>query len=349
MKREMSIRFVGFWCIWALLLFANPLFGQITSSVKLSTDSVGLGDPITVDIKIILPTGVDISGLDLSAYSKVQNQIYPQDTNNLERYADLEVLDYGSWKHEGLEIPVSAEKLKIVDQSGQKIISNTIKIAIYNAGLFSISAPVAITDDANIQYINAESPIISVSLPPNLMKQDTVIFNPIKDIMREEANFSDYLIYIYILAGLLIIAAIGYYYYQLKKRKTEIVASIPEIYIPCHEKALTALKQLDQKELWQQGFIKDYQSGLTDIVRTYLLERYHIDAPEMTTDEIIQALYKADFDKKYSQELMHILQIADLVKFAKAKPEENIHASFMTKAVDFIENTKEARSPAKEL
>ena len=180
-----------------------------------------------------------------------------------------------------------------------------------------------------------------MTLPDKLMNQDTVTINPIKDIIREEADFSDYLVYIYILVGLLLMIMVGYYFYKLKKRKNEIIPQLVDIYIPCHVKALTALRQLEEKELWQQGMIKEYQSGLTDIVRTYLQERYHINAPEMTTDEIIGQLSKADFDKKYSYELVNILQIADLIKFAKAKPDENIHASFMVKAIDFIENTKE--------
>lgn len=78
------------------------------------------------------------------------------------------------------------------------------------------------------------------------------------------------------------------------------------------------LRKLEAQQLWQQGLIKEYQSGLTDIIRTYLMERYSINAPEMTTDEVMRSLTNALFDKKYNQELINILQIADLVKFAKA-------------------------------
>jgi len=38
--------------------------------------------------------------------------------------------------------------------------------------------------------------------------------------------------------------------------------------------------------------------------------------------------------------LKDLLQIADLVKFAKAKPSENIHESFFQKAYTFVDNTK---------
>ncbi|MFN8337825.1 MAG: hypothetical protein U0T36_02280 [Saprospiraceae bacterium] len=100
------------------------------------------------------------------------------------------------------------------------------------------------------------------------------------------------------------------------------------------------MKDLEGAQLWQQGYIKEYQSGLTDIIRTYLEERYHVNAPEMTTDEVVTALYQVDFNPKYTDTLKEILQVADLVKFAKAKPDEDIHSIFMTKAIDFVENTK---------
>jgi len=34
------------------------------------------------------------------------------------------------------------------------------------------------------------------------------------------------------------------------------------------------------------------------------------------------------------------LQVADLVKFAKATPENNIHDQFMNEAVEFVKKTK---------
>jgi hypothetical protein len=51
-------------------------------------------------------------------------------------------------------------------------------------------------------------------------------------------------------------------------------------------------------------------------------------------------LKSTDFDQQYKDNLKEILQVADLVKFAKATPDENIHQIFMDKAVDFVINTK---------
>ncbi len=339
----------GIYCVLCLMLLPNVISGQVSSSITISVDSAGLGDPITLDVKIRVPSGVKLKNLDFSAYKKIMNQAYQRDTINMDEFADVEVLDFGDWKHDALENPVPIEKIKLVESSGDRIIENKIKIAVYNQGTFSIPAPIVNTDSNDIINVQGESKNLVISLPENLMKKDTLIFNPIKNILKEDANISDYMVYIYILAGISLMALVGYYFYKSKNKKQQLVPVMVEIKIPCHEKALTALRLLDQKQLWQQGLIKEYQSGLTEIVREYLKERYNFNAMEMTTDEIISELNKTGFDNRYNHDLTNILQIADLVKFAKAEPEENIHSSFMSKAVDFIENTKETISEVNEV
>lgn len=327
------------------ILNAVLIFGQATTTVKLSVDSAGIGDPVTLDIKVVLPAGKTFSGLDFSGFKSIKNQLFLNDTITMEAYADLEILDFGDWKHEGIEAPIPSNKIKLV----QNTITNRITIAIYNVGNFSIPAPTPIFQEADVSLAQGESAKLNIHLPQRLMQKDTVIFNPIKDIMREKADLSDYMVYFYILGALLLMIGAGYYFYKLKNKKPVEVPKVEEIVIPCHEKALRNLKMLDAQQLWQQGLIKEYQSGLTDIIRTYLLERYDINAPEMTTDEVMASLADAHFDKKYNQELINILQIADMVKFAKAKPEDNIHDSFMKKAVEFVESTKEIDQIPKEL
>jgi LPXTG-motif cell wall-anchored protein len=236
-------------------------------------------------------------------------------------------------------IPSSSIK---ASQDGK--IENTIQIAIYNEGAFSIPGP-SIVADPTADVLPSNGQIIKVNISEKVLS-DSLALHPIKDIMVEEANLSDYLTYIYIFLAALILAGIGYYFYKRKKNTEEtIVSKEPEIILSADEKAMAALTELKNKSLWQQGLIKEYQSSLTDIIRTYLKDRYGVDAMEMTTDEISHALTQTDFDKQYKDSLREILQVADLVKFAKATPSENIHQIFMDKAVDFVVNTKEVIKP----
>ena len=44
--------------------------------------------------------------------------------------------------------------------------------------------------------------------------------------------------------------------------------------IPLHKLALQKLDQLAREELWQKGFIKDYHSRITDIIREYFEKQF---------------------------------------------------------------------------
>jgi hypothetical protein len=129
------------------------------------------------------------------------------------------------------------------------------------------------------------------------------------------------------------------YHFVRKKKKPE--EKIIEIPIPAHEIALKELSALQSKKLWQAGKIKTYQSELTHIVRAYLENRYNILALESTTGEIIKEVNSLGVSPTLVETLDEILNVADLVKFAKARPEASIHQAFMEKAEEFILETQE--------
>jgi hypothetical protein len=68
-------------------------------------------------------------------------------------------------------------------------------------------------------------------------------------------------------------------------------------------------------------------------------ERYGFNATEMTTSEIVEHLLKIQ-DKESIKEIREILQVADLVKFAKLQPSMNENDRNMANAIDFVNVTK---------
>ena len=80
-------------------------------------------------------------------------------------------------------------------------------------------------------------------------------------------------------------------YYLKKRKKAEPVFRAPvKIKLPPHQIALDALENLRNKKLWQSGQIKEYHTELTDIIRDYVYGKFAIHAPELTSDEILNAL-----------------------------------------------------------
>jgi len=165
----------------------------------------------------------------------------------------------------------------------------------------------------------------SIKVEVNDVKVDTLKqkMYDIKDIAKVESPLGSWWIYLLIL---LAIGVIGYFVYKyIKKRQSQPkVEAI--VYTSPIEKATSLLQQLEKKELWQKGEIKNYYSELTDIARNYIEEEIHIPAMESTTSELIEGLRKAAKLQKLKlsnetvENLEKVLKQADLVKFAKVKP-----------------------------
>ena len=87
------------------------------------------------------------------------------------------------------------------------------------------------------------------------------------------------------------------------------------------------------------GNEKAYYTQLTDVLREYLERRFGFNAMEMTTSEIVDELLKIK-DKESIKELKEILEVADLVKFAKMHPTMYENDRNMLNAVEFVNATK---------
>lgn len=113
---------------------------------------------------------------------------------------------------------------------------------------------------------------------------------------------------------------------------------------PPHVVAIRALETLHNQKLWQNNRHKQYYSGLTDILRTYIAARWGVGAMEMTSDEIIETMRTEELPDKARMDLTAILRDADLVKFAKAVPEAEQNEADYLKAYYFVEETKLAEA-----
>ena len=114
------------------------------------------------------------------------------------------------------------------------------------------------------------------------------------------------------------------------------------------EKAIKALKLLESNELKQQKDYKDYYSKLTEIVKNYLEEDISLDALESTTDELISKLVllkdagKLSLNKETIENFKTVLKTADLVKFAKSVPGNEVAYTDKKLLETVLLETKEA-------
>ena len=110
---------------------------------------------------------------------------------------------------------------------------------------------------------------------------------------------------------------------------------------PSHIVALGKIDEIRSDESWrQENNTKEYYTKLTDALREYMHNRFKFNAAEMTTTEIIDYLYSIKSEDNIA-ELKEILEVADLVKFAKFKPSLNENDRNMLCAIDFVNATKD--------
>ncbi|MDW7679502.1 MAG: BatD family protein [bacterium] len=144
------------------------------------------------------------------------------------------------------------------------------------------------------------------------------------------------------LAGLVAVGIIILTLIYLKRRR-EGKALIPrreKPKRPPHQVALEALENLVQEKLLEQGEIKQYYIQISDIIRRYIEDRYFINAPEMTTGQLIEALQHAELEEQTINMVERFLMQCDLVKFAKYIPTEPENQQTTTLAFEIVETTK---------
>lgn len=143
-------------------------------------------------------------------------------------------------------------------------------------------------------------------------------------------------------AALLLLAAAAWGLMRWLRSRGKRIGDLfrPAPPLPPHVAAIQALEALHNQKLWQNNRHKQYYSGITDILRTYIAARWEIGAMEMTSDEIIAAMQPVELPDKARMDLTAILRVADLVKFAKAAPEAEENEACYLKAYYFVEETK---------
>ena len=146
------------------------------------------------------------------------------------------------------------------------------------------------------------------------------------------------------LLGLLLIGAGIWAYHKYYKKGINPLKPTRKR-LPAYEEAMINLQNLKAAQLWQQGQEKEYFTGLTDILRVYIDRRFHINAVEMTSSQIIDTLKKNDETRAVNEQLEMILEVADIVKFANARPLADDNETAYQRAVNFVEATRPVEQP----
>jgi hypothetical protein len=220
---------------------------------------------------------------------------------------------------------ISKANFEVLEKS--KIESNSPYEQHFSSQITSFEAGEWTIPPIPILIRNEENDTISIFTQPvkiNVfaVEPDSTGLLPIKDIIVEEKDFSDYYLYVLLVLGILV--SLGFFIYW-KNKKMRRDALIYEQSQTPKAKALRRLEKLETMKVITQEDSKYFSSEISDLLRRFLAEEYDFSAMKMTTSELISFCEKNQLLSTQHVDLQQVLNITDFVKFAQGDAQSRFY------------------------
>lgn len=289
------------------LLLCSPIWGQITTYTTTNKQKIVVGDQLDIVITVDRDEEVTINQVSIES---------------IEQFDFVKILDFS----EGVDSIRSGGISRIY----------RLSIALYDEGLISLPGM-----GFQYQLKDSEMEIFSDSIRVEVrLLPDSKDIQPIKDIIKQEVRWYDNLPLLW-MGVIAVLIGLAIWFFKRKRKITPTISEEVPVVLPsrpAHEIALEELNELKEKRLWQDDKIIEYQSELTGIIRSYVKRKFGVNAPEMPTTDTLNGL-KSLVSPAQLKTLEDVLNVADMIKFAKHLPEQSIHELFYDKAKDFVIQT----------
>jgi len=215
---------------------------------------------------------------------------------------------------------INSYAIDTTKKDGYYQLTKTYGLTQFDSGVYTIPKQKIIIGDKIFFTDSLQVQVNTVVV--DTTKQKLFDIKPLTQVEKSPSNIWGGLAIF--LLGSLIIGGILYWFVWRKKPLTEeekIAALAP------YERAKLALEKLDEERYFENEEIKTYYSDLTLILRQYLDEKVYEQSLESTTDELVSRLQTLEaanqikLSKETIRNIETILKRADLVKFAKSKPD----------------------------
>ena len=292
-------------------------------------------------LAIVVSAAIDSTTLMLGD----QTDLHLQVTHEASEQVQMPV--FGETLQPGIEIVDRTIVDSLTLPDGRVQLNQYLTLTSFKDSLFSID-PIAVVSGEDTFWTDP----LALNIIQPFEVDTTLAITDIKDIERAPIWWWGIIRWILLAIGCLLLAIGGYYLWQWyqKNRKPEEEEVNPELLRPADEVALEKLDAIKAQKIWKDGKVKEYQTDLTDVVREYIGRRFDVQSTEKTSDETLrelkpillkgEGLQVTGDGKDLYAKLSKMLQLADLVKFAKwhTTPDEN--ESALTTAYEFVNETK---------
>ena len=136
---------------------------------------------------------------------------------------------------------------------------------------------------------------------------------------------------------LLTLVAVAIYLVIRYRRRKGLEPSPDE---PAYIVALRRLEHFRNDKFWTPEKQKGFYSGVTDALKEYIEDRFGVDAPEMTTEELFSALKnRPEIAADVFESAKDLFERADFVKFAKYVASDEDNARVIPTAINLVTST----------
>lgn len=314
MRYNNSYRYLKAVCCALLLLLTAPgLKAQVTVEATIDSLQLLIGEQAKIKLQVSMDANQKLS-LPLLRDTLVTG---------------VEILD------------VAKPDTQLLNDSKRWLVSQEYTVTSFDSALYYLPPFEVLVND---QVYRSKALALKVySIPVDTLHPDQ-FFGP-KDIREVPIVWSDIAPLVYSLIAMLILGAAAVFFvirYRDNKPIIKIIKIEPKL--PPHQAAMKKIEEIKADKQVQREDPKLYYTELTEVLRTYIKERFGFNALEMTSAEIIEHLMQQK-DQQSIDDLKNLFATADLVKFAKYAPLMNENDMNLVNAVDFINQTKVEEDP----
>jgi len=289
--------------LWALA--ASPVHAQSRVDTAVDTTVVTVGDRLTMTVSVDHPAGSRAELPDSMAL------------------APFEVL--------GVE--------RVPDEANGDGVRSGWKLTLTAFELGDLEIP-----SFPVRVVGADASVDSLSTDPYGIRVESVGADEGGDIRDIRGPLgipmARWILAMWLILPWLVVALVYFLAKRLRpKGKDTPRPALGELTRPAHEVALEALEALERSGLLETGQVKEYHIAASDIVRTYVEARFRVEALEMTTREVLDGLGRVGAGPQFLEGLRDFLEACDLVKFAKARPDEAASRATTALAFKLVRNS----------
>jgi hypothetical protein len=310
--------------------------GPVRAVVTLAPEKPVLGDPLTLTLEVTAEPGVEIEmpafGEALGRFQIVQ--FVPRE----QRGADGKAVLAQTYT---LQAPMSGRQripplqVELVDRRGHSA-QGAQGAQTVGAGQDAGAAVAPAGEPEAQELLTEEIPVqIGSVLPEGEVAAE---LRPVRASLPLRSHVR---VYAAIALAALVLLGVGGFLAVRAWRQ----AARRQVRISAYDQAMARLRELEQRGLPRPGEdgpkIDQWYVELSAIVRRYLEDRYHLRAPELTTEEFLREAQRSGLLSSTHRALLSdFLVRCDRVKFARYEPDEEESRQALASARTFLDETR---------